>query len=115
MGSNHVNRNDDGHMVIDETFGERRQSIVLVLGRLYLERNILTLDVADISHTLQEKCPPARGWVMQSAVEISDNLRARLLRTSSGSQRHCAEHHDEVATPHSLPQRPLRSMRSSPN
>ena len=33
-------------MAIYETFGERRQSIVLVLGRFILERNILTLDVA---------------------------------------------------------------------
>ena len=39
-------------MAIDETFGERRQSIVLVRGRLYLKRNILTLDVADFSHAL---------------------------------------------------------------
>jgi hypothetical protein len=30
-------------------------------------------------------------------------LRARLLRTSSGSEGHCAEHHDEIATPHSDP------------
>jgi len=54
MGGNHVLRSDDGHMAIDETFGERRQSIVLVRGRLYLERNILIVDVADFSHALQE-------------------------------------------------------------
>ena len=33
-GGNHVIRDDDGHMVIDETFGERRQSIILVRGRV---------------------------------------------------------------------------------
>ena len=60
MGGNHVRDNDDGHMAIDETFGERRQSIVLVRGNLFLERNILTLDVADLSHALQKSCPRAR-------------------------------------------------------
>jgi hypothetical protein len=35
---------------------------------------------------------------------------------SNGSEGHRAEHHDEVATPHSDPsQHPLRPVRSSPN
>ena len=67
---------------------------------MYLERNIQTVDVADLSHALPESCLGAQGWVLESAEENSDNFHARLLRTGSGSEGHCAEHHDEVATPH---------------
>jgi hypothetical protein len=32
LGGNRINRSDDGHMAINETFGERRQSIALARG-----------------------------------------------------------------------------------
>src|SRR5262245_14530960 len=93
-------RGDNGDATADEVGHERRQTTVLAVQPMVLDRHILTPDEAGFVEALIERRGTAR--INRQAADESDNRHRRLLRTRSQRPRHrrAAEERDEPASLH---------------
>ena len=95
-------RSDNGHATADEVGHERRQTIVLALQPMVLDRRVLALDVAGFVESFSERSDLAHRGVRRPAADEADDRHRRLLRASR--ERPCGrcapKQCDELASPH---------------
>jgi len=73
-------RDNHGHLAVNEIGQQRWKSIVLILRPAVFDRYVLALDIAGFAQTLTERAQTAREHVRRFAPEVSDHWHRGLLR-----------------------------------
>src|SRR5262249_8406197 len=96
-------RNDDCYLAPDQIRRQCWQSIVLALGRLVLDCDVLTLEISGLLEALKKRRHQVGGALDRSAPEEPDHRHRRLLRACrERPSRRAAEQRDEFAAFHSI-------------
>ena len=85
-------RDNHGHLAVNEIGQQRWKSIVLILRPAVFDRYVLALDIAGFAQTLTERAQTAREHVRRFAPEVSDHWHRGLLRARRERPRRRAAH-----------------------
>src|SRR5262249_20435376 len=98
-----VGRRDHRHLTAREISGEVRQSIVLILRPVVLNRHVLAFEIATLANAMPERGHKVGSAAGRRGAENPDHRHRLLLRARrEGPRRRAADERDELAPPHSI-------------